>query len=117
MELRQKIEEATSKRIVELLDKLGASVPPSLDAVLLGGRGSEKPLNKRQEEVVKEAQRKRVAQGGSVEDDMVIDLAKSALRHTFCVDGVPCIVTNSAPWRSREQRFLTALELMRLQGT
>ena len=97
------------------LERMQRDEPVALDKILKPMAGDVTTLNQRQARVLEQVLAKRADQGRENED-LIVDLAKSMDRQTACVGSVPCLVTNSLPYRVKEGRFLNAIERMRLQA-
>ena len=83
-----------------LLARLGSCETPPLDEFLVPESATPRRLTERQQNILT-----NVMSSSDQEKDVIIDLAKSASRETSCSGCVPCIVTNSQPWRVRDSRY------------
>eukprot|EP00438_Fugacium_kawagutii_P018067 Skav221812 [mRNA] locus=scaffold2435:173350:173865:- [translate_table: standard] len=72
--------------------------------------------NTRQKRVIKAGLKKMAKKKLSIDDQVILDLAKSEQRAPVQHNKTPCLVANSAMFWNNQNRFLSAEEVLALQG-
>lgn len=80
-----------------------------------GGMPENGTLNPRQRKVLK-AGLKKVRRQRGARDQVIVDVAKSEQRAPVQLHRTPCLVANSTMYWANQQRFLSAEEVLALQG-